>query len=425
MDRKRRILSQFLSLAAFISLFCGCMSGEHSESTADVHICIGTTSMISKADMPDEDRVSNVSLMVFDSHGSLEKSVYLSGGQQTCNVNLLKGSTYSIYACINFGYEIKVRRIEDLKDIEYYLAYPDEYREGIPMTASMKDILISNDCSITLETERLMARISLRMDRSRLSEGVNMDVIGVRIGNCPKKIRPFTTSRIMSEDECFRVGFRHDDFSCAPLNRSNSSRQSEELSLYMLENMQGVFSGECISSHQEKVFKDDDPRKLVCSYIEVELDYIYKDMASISQPLIYRFYLGSSLNDLNIERNCHYHITMSPEDDGLKGDGWRVDKSGISFTGQSYLIQYPDKYIRGNIGDIIHLGCNLYPPDTPFDVGKEYLEDDKAAGIYDYTIDEDGHGVTIKLTGSGTGLIYMEAGEPINDAALFFIEVNL
>ena len=425
MDRKRRILSRFLSLQISASLICGCLNTEHSESTADVRITIGDTSMITRADMPDEDKISDISLMIFDTYGMLEKSIYLQGGLQTCNVSLLKGTTYSIYACINFGYEVKVKRTEDLSDIEYYLAYPDEYREGMPMTASLQDFPVSKDCDLTLEVERLMARISLKMDRSRLSEGVNMDVIGVRIGNCPKKVSPFTPNRITSEDECFKVGFRHDDFMCDPLNRRDSSGRSDELSVYMLENIQGQFSAEGIFSDQDKVFRDEDPRRQVCSYIEVELDYIYRDLASLSKPLVYRFYLGESLDNLDVERNSHYHITITPEDDGLKGDGWRVDKSGIGYTGEPKLIQYPDDYIRGDIGDIIHIGCTLYPPDTPFDVGREYLEDDKAEGIYDYVIDEDGHGVTLTLTGPGTGLIYMEAGEPVNDAALFFIEVNL
>lgn len=53
------------------------------------------------------------------------------------------------------------------------------------------------------------------------------------------------------------------------------------------------------------------------------------------------------------------------------------------------------------------------------------MEDDKTAGIYDYEIDPDGHGATLTLTGPGVGLIYMDAGDPINDAALFIIEVNL
>ena len=401
------------------------MSSEHSDNIADVRITVGNTVMMTRADMPDEERISDISLMIFDSYGALDKSIYLHGGQQTYNINLLKGATYSIYACINFGYEVRVTKVEDLSNLEYYLAYPDEYREGIPMTASLKDITIDKDCDIMLEAVRLMARISLKMDRSRLTEGVDMDVISVRVGNCPKKIRPFMSSRVMNGDECFKVGFIHDDFLCDPLNRKNASGRSDELSVYMLENRQGIFSTEGISSHQDKIFIEGDPRKQVCSYIEVELDYRFKDMASISHPLVYRFYLGDGLNNLDIERNCHYHITISPEDNGLKGDGWRVDKSGISYTGTPQITQYPDDYIRGNIGDVIHIGCTLYPPDTPFDVGRKYLEDDKAEGIYDYVIDEDGHGVTLTLTGSGTGLIYMEAGEPINDAALFFIEVNL
>ena len=65
-----------------------------------VCITVGNTAMCTKADLPDEDRISDISLMIFDSYGMLEKCIYLHGGQQSWNVNLLKGVTYSIYACI-------------------------------------------------------------------------------------------------------------------------------------------------------------------------------------------------------------------------------------------------------------------------------------------------------------------------------------
>ena len=86
--------------------------------------------------------------------------------------------------------------------------------------------------------------------------------------------------------------------------------------------------------------------------------------------------------------------------------------------------QFPGDYITGDIGDKIHIGCSLTPSGAPFDAGVEYMEADKAEGIYDYKIDPDGHGATLTLTGPGRGLIYMEAGAPVNDAALFVIEVN-
>jgi hypothetical protein len=52
------------------------------------------------------------------------------------------------------------------------------------------------------------------------------------------------------------------------------------------------------------------------------------------------------------------------------------------------------------------------------------MENDKKEGIYDYVIDDDRHGAVITLTGPGSGLIYMSAGYPVNESALWFIEVN-
>ena len=252
-----------------------------------------------------------------------------------------------------------------------------------------------------------------------------MDAAAVQIGNCPRKVRIFGNSRAENEDECFVTGFRHSGQECSPLNRENGERVSEELSLYMLENMQGRFSEKDILRDEEKVLAEYDKRRLTCSYIEMDMNYSSPLWSSGSSPLRYRFYLGNSLNDLNVERNCHYHITICPEGDGLEGCGWRTDKTGLKYTGETSLEKYPSDYIRGNIGEKIHLGCILTPSSAPFDIGLEYLEDDKAEGIYDYVIDQDGHGVTLTLTGPGRGLIYMEAGDPINEAALFIVEVNL
>ena len=156
----------------------------------------------------------------------------------------------------------------------------------------------------------------------------------------------------------------------------------------------------------------------------MDIEYLSHEKYSES-PLVYRFYLGDSRTNLDVERNCHYRITVCPEDDGLNGDGWRVDKSGINDLGPTYFKSYPTPYIRGKIGDKVHIGCMFSPPNTPFDVGESYMIDDKKTGIYDYEIDPDGYGAVLTLTGPGRGWIYMEAGEPINDGALFVIEVDL
>lgn len=426
MERKRRIFCGILSLCSCISALNGCIAYEAPDCMAELRISIGSSAAFhTKAVLPEQEKISDINILIFDANGMLERKAYMDSGKSSYEVSLLKGMEYTIYISANFGYPVSVENLEEVSQMEYHLAYPDEYRRGIPMAATVHGVVITEDTDIGVDLERLMAQISLKMDRSRLSDGVNMNVISVRIGNCPKKVRPFATSRAISEDDCFRVGFIHDDIGCSPLNNYGLDGISEDISLYMLENMQGRFSTEDLTADQEKVFREHDPRKDICSYIEMEVEYSYGDIVSVDKPLIYRFYLGEDRNSLDVERNCHYHITVTPEDDGLKGDGWRVDKTGISYVGIPSLKQYPDDYITGDVGDIVHIGCHLTPSYAPFDIGLDYLEADRAEGIYDYEIDKDGHGVTLKLTGTGRGLIYMEAGDPINDAALFLIEVNL
>ena len=426
MERNTGICCWLLMILCCANSLTSCSSDDNIlDKLHTVEIRLTNNIMQSKASLPDEEMISDVNLMIFDENGNLEKHFYDDTGSLSLSTRLLKGVRYSFLACVNIGYKVCIDRYEDKEKVEFYLAYPDEYKKGIPMSACLEDVIITEDCVIEIQLERLMACITIRMDRSKLSDGVRMEVIGVRIGNCPKKVKVFSHSRIENGDDCFKVGFRHDDIDCIPLNKADLQDLSESINLYMLENMQGRFSMEDIAEDEEKVLVENDPRRETSSYIELELEYSYQELASGKQPLIYRFYLGDNLNSLNIERNCHYHITICPEDDGLNGDGWRVDKSGIKSTQTPKLKQYPSDYIVGDIGDQIHIGCELTPADTPFDIGIEYLESDKENGIYDYVIDPDGHGLTLTLKAPGTGMIYMEAGDPINDAALFFIEVNL
>ena len=421
MERKGSILCGILTL----TLLTGCQPVPvPAARQAEVRLIFDSGQMQTRALDPDENLISDVSIIIFDADGNAEECIWLPDAGKEISVKLTQGNTYSIRACANFGYQVYADHLDELSEVTYHMAYPDEYRAGIPMYACLYDFKARDSESLTLHFERLMSKISLKMDRSRLSEDVTMNVLSARIGNCPKSVHICGPSRIQNHDQCFSSGFSRGEFETRPLNVQGPDKVSGVVSLYMLENMQGDIVP-AIGEDEEKTFLAGDPRREVCSYVELEMEYISSKQFSSSKNLIYRFYLGDSRNNLDVERNCHYTITVRPEDDGLSGDGWRVDKSGLIDNGQASFAAYPDDYICGNIGDCLHLWCELSPASAPFDVGLKYLEDDKADGIYDYEIDEDGHGVTLTLTGPGTGLIYMEAGDPINDAALFIIEVNL
>ena len=420
MGRERKLRHWILTLTATAAV-SACISKEERE--AQVLISFKDGNMSTKAYDPDEERISDISLMIFDESGAAEECIWIPDGSRECMARLIRNKEYTFCACANFGRRIYADHIDELDEIRFHLAYPDEYREGIPMYAYEK-ITVSGNDEIEIGLKRLMAKISLRMDRSMLSDNVIMNVRSVKVGNCPRSAKVFGESRVINRDDCFPVGFMRGTLESTVLNENVEKDMSRELSLYMLENMQGKMDRH-IYSDKDKVFDAGDPMADICSYIEMDIEYMSEDKYSGSKGLVYRFYLGEDRNSLNVERNCHYHITVVPEDDGLSEDSWRVDKSGLVDIGASTFAAYPASYIQGNIGDKVHIWCEVSPWYTPFDVGISYMEDDKKKGLYDYTIDEDGHGATLTLTGPGRGLVYMEAGEPVNDAALFIIEINL
>lgn len=420
MGRQGRIFC--IVLSALLATGCA-WTDMPEEKKVLCRIAVNDGDYASKAMDPDEERISDVSIMIFDERGDAEECLWLQNGQTTTEVSLVVGKRYSFRACANFGYRTYADHIDELDETIYYMAYPDEYSQGMPMYAEIDNIRIGEDASVELRLQRLMAKISLRMDRRRLSEGVEMNVLGVRIGNCPKSVKVFGKNTVSSHDQCFGMGFSRDDVQTAILNTIRQDDISGTVTLYMLENMQGDIEGS-IDSDAEKVFGEQDHRRDICSYIEMDIEYLSHEKYS-ERPLVYRFYLGDSRTNLDVERNCHYMITVCPEDDGLKGDGWRVDKSGISDLGPTYIKPYPSQYVRGKIGDKVHIGCKVSPQNTPFDVGENYMKDDNKTGIYDYEIDPDGHGAVLTLTGPGRGWIYMEAGAPVDRGVLFVIEVDL
>ena len=131
---------------------------------------------------------------------------------------------------------------------------------------------------------------------------------------------------------------------------------------------------------------------------------------------------GYAAGKQGVCRNVNYvmdiHIsrpgTLSPEID--------MEDSGAVTQGSATL--YPGDFVTGSIGDRIHVWCDVYPQDTPVELDYELLEEDRIRGIYSYTVDPDGHGVQLVLTGRGTGMVYMEAGGIVSQAFLCLIVVR-
>lgn len=284
---------------------------------------------------PDENRITDYNLLIFNQQGWLEEKVYvpsrslkLTGGKILHKTELLKGAPYIVLAAANLGYELPCRTLEEAMAYRYYLAYPDEYTQGIPMTAYMEAATADENGIIAVKLQRLMARIDLNIDRTALDEDVLFKVREVRVGGCPSSALLFLTNRAENSSQLFLNGFLRDGNQVNPLNQDVQLGISGTVRLYQLENCQGDLL-ENVETDSGKVFTDGLYNQ-VCSYIELRAEYNSKSYHTRpGSRLIYRFYLGDDRNNFDVERNCIYQITLRPEGSGLNEDSWRVDKSNL------------------------------------------------------------------------------------------------
>ena len=422
MDRKRRISGIILSAVAIMATGC-CTDNTGEKGIASISLTCSIPAV--KAIIPQEDAINDINLVLFE-NGRAETAIWkegLGGGPRAdIDISFIKGRKYSLFVLANAGKKITLKDTAGLNGLNIELPDGEGFANGIPMSAMIEDISFDGQKRLDVTLVRQAARISLRIDRSRLSKNVRMDVKAVRVGNFPRYAKVMEPSRVTSVYDRFEEGFVLTADQCQALNETGMGGISGEASVYMLENMQGTFPGR-ISEDEEKVFDEDDPLYDLCSYLELEMDYRSEDLISYDSPLLYRFYLGDGLRSLDVERNCHYHITVIPEDDGLSGGGWRVDKSGIGPSTPLFKM-HPENYVEGHVGDTLRIWCECYPKTAPFDPGYEELNYDKSRGIYDYAVDDDGHGVTLYLKKAGTGIVYMSAGAPINQSGMVIVYVN-
>ncbi|MCR5003417.1 MAG: fimbrillin family protein [Bacteroidales bacterium] len=252
-----------------------------------------------------EDKISNLNLFIFDEEGLLEEKVYSRNGKM--ELKLLRGCRYDIYACANLGYALNLKTREEIEKYRYWIAYPDEFTEGIPMCGKLKGYEITGD-ALNMELERMMARIKVVADRTKLNPDVKLILTDARIGNCPRSAMLFTGSRAETTYDIFSTGY------------AETFGLKDSLTLYQMENLNGEL---------------DDPRKKLCSYIEIRAEY-YSTLyyTKPGEYLRYRFYIRDSKGNYDVERNGSYRFVITPEGTGLNlDDSWRTDKSALAPNG--------------------------------------------------------------------------------------------
>jgi len=418
-----------LSLLACLLLALSC-TREPLPQASPVRILLDPGPMATRAADPDEQLITDYNLLIFNAFGILEEKVYvprrkmlLQNGKVVHTTTLLKDVPYSIYAIANIGYQLPCNTLEEVKAYRYYLTYPDEYSRGIPLAGRAEETAVGHTGTFTLPLERMMARVDLSIDRSALDADVSFQVDEVVVGGCPSSALPFSESRVESATQTFKTGFSRSGRQVSPLNTDVEPGRSGTVSLYLLENCQGDLL-ENVLTPSGRVFSEGRYQE-VCSYIEIRASYHSPGWNSqAGSHLIYRFYLGEALENFDVHRNTLYSVTVRPEGDGLSEDSWRVDKGGLTST-KAYFQLHPAAYNECEIGDDFHLWCEVEPADAPFSFeALAHDDDEEVAKLYSYTVDPDGHGLTIHTWKGGTAVVYFKAGPPVNRDTLAMVVIG-
>ena len=108
-----------------------------------------------RAGDPDDTRITDYNLYIFNAFGVLEERVFvpyrslkLVDGKVQYNTTLLRDVPYTILAAANLGYELPFRTLEEARQYRYHMAYPDEFTQGIPMAAFVEEITLETGGSV-------------------------------------------------------------------------------------------------------------------------------------------------------------------------------------------------------------------------------------------------------------------------------------
>ena len=201
----------------------------------------------------------------------------------------------------------------------------------------------SEDGRITIDVERLFARIRLRVTAdSRIQSLFSTKALsGIRIHGAAASIDPFGDGANITWDSV--PVWDDGDFVTEGLQFGTV------YTLYIPENLQGniAFTNPSEKNRERlgEIFSTERLKRL--TYIETGANFVMS--GGDGGEVRYRFYLGSNdTSDFNIRRNRTYDITLSLTYDNIfEGGWWKVDTDGFSDSRELRFTTPPRYYFAG------------------------------------------------------------------------------
>lgn len=319
----------------------------------------------------DDSLITDLNLFVFDSVGHLTFHTYTTSRTISLVLPAGDGADFIFYCLANTG-DLSSAGFSSENELLRYRYSIGSYEElasassSVPMSGVVDRKGIEDGMIVTIPLKRCISAIELTIDKSRLSAGHQFEITSATLHNSPTFVSPLDSSKVTSDSERFESG------DTATPAQVSALDDGQSIQFYMFENLQGRLLEE---NHLQsgKVFASSDSRSRWCSYLELGVDY---NDGLLSGPVLYRFYLGSDMTgDFSVERNCIYHITVTPSDNGIDEESWRIDKSRLTpveipVTPISLTADPSSDFIFGNAPE----GCPYYYSSFPLKSTAEFSD---------------------------------------------------
>ena len=323
-------MRRLITILTIPLLLAGCAGGEDAPRSGTTVVRFGFSGaafpQTRGVASPGEDAIGSIAVFFYQD-GQLVPELCLEGDADgaasfSAEFRLKIGMMLDVVALANVPFPQPPSTLDEALALQYTCNGPGDWAGGLPMAGHQRFKVRYSEPEVTVGLERLVAKLCLAVDTSRLEHGsIEFTSVAVRQMN----------ARCSYFDESAASAGGVTDGDCATeleIGRLNAAGNTVYIPFYMLENMQGDLlpdnSEPDLKTPESVLAKDGDPG--LCTYVEVTGNYRDRSGHLVGQPLYARFFPGSdACRNFDIERNNVYLVTMCVTDNGCLRADWKLD----------------------------------------------------------------------------------------------------
>lgn len=353
----------------------------------------------------DASTIGDVYLYIFDEAGGLVYHNHFPDSNVSVeDIVIYTGNRYTVYALANWVEELHATSREELEEL---VCRADDVAAlagsgaGAVLHGKLENVKLTLGRPLEVPMQRILGKVNVSCDFSRLGDGVFVEVKEVSICNVPVETLLFkdnvaeevTSGRIYEEEELSGISVEGVDF-------------------HLFENLQGAVPG--ASGNKGKALLLGADRRALCTYVEMKC---YLVTNAHRGDIVYRFYLGTSHQDCNVYRNAEQKIKVCFIGNASQDEySVSVDNRSLLDRVTSIIVQPAAVYFAPGLGKTKQ--CTAIPqPATAFDKRITWESSDTSVAV----VDENG---LVTTTGPGECLIIARSVENPSETGRVHISVS-